>query len=315
MGATAARAAASPAARAAAAPVARAAAKPLPLDSLKSEDLPRARLIAADISALTFLRRETEYSANSFRRYMGPYPPKIGIAALGTLSDPARVNVAMLKLAGYENVLADWPERPGTVRPAAATGALAAWPEQPSERISKWFLLAFEREQGRGTPPEGRARFVPDWFESALAGLATLPAEQNRRVAWMHERMDRRIPIATFLAMARPAETDAPAGAGTTRAGAAVGRKGSAGASAGSGSPSPQLFDAQALSFARFLSQREAERFLGLMLERVLLGEPQSAAFNIAKNLLPRPDVLEKEWLAWVKESTGQRGAATGVAK
>lgn len=249
------------------------------------------RIIAPDFGALAALRREAEYSANQFRRTMGGYPPKLGIAALGTLADPSRVSDARLKVAGYDYVMRDWPAKPGEARPGAPAEDAATWIEQPSERISRWFLRTVEREQARGTPPEGRERHVPDWFEAALAGLATSPSEQNRRVAWMHERMDRRIPISRFLLMARPA------------AGAKTGTKRGATANP---EPSPRLFDAQALSFARFLGVRESERFLGLMIERVMLGEPQVAAFNIAKTLLPHPDVLEKEWVAWVKEGASR---------
>ncbi len=296
---------------------------PLPLDSLAREDRPRVRMLAAEIGALGQLRREAEYAANAFRRYMGPYPPTIGIAALGTLADPERVSDERLRFAGYPHVLRDWPRPPGG-RPAALAADATAWIEQPSERMSRWYLAAFESEQGRGAPPEGRARFVPDWFEAALAGLATHPSEQNQRVAWMHARMDRRIPIERFLAMSRP--PDPPVSAGRSRSGAGgarprgsvkeasgpagAGAGASAASSAGPGAEAPtrRLYDAQALSFARFLSHKEGERFLGHFLEKVLLGEPQRSAFNIAKFLLPHPEVLEKEWLAWVKEGAPQTG-------
>jgi hypothetical protein len=290
----------------AAAPARRAAAKPFPIDSLQREDHARARLIAPDFRALVLLRRETEYASNQFRRYMGPAPPKIGIAALGSMADPSRVSAAELKLAGYENVLADWPDPAGVPRAAALGGSAPAWRAQAPERISRWFLFAFEREQGRGTPAEGRARFVPDWFESGLAGLATHPSEQNVRLAWMHARMDQRIPMSKFLTMARPAERPASGKAAASPA-AAAGKAGAspAAVSGKAAAPSPQLFDAQALSFAKFLGLKEHERFLGLMLEKVLVGEPQLAAFGIAKNLLPHPDVLEKEWVAWVSAGAG----------
>jgi len=289
---------AEPGALAAASPAVPAVAAPLPIDSLLQEDLPRVRILAPDFGALAALRREAEFAANQFRRTMGGYPPKLGIAALGTLDDPSRVSDARLKLAGYDYVIRDWPAKPGVPRPTTPSEEATAWIEQPSERMSRWFLAAVERDQARGTPPEGRARHIPDWFESALAGLATSPSEQNRRVAWMHARIDQRVPTARFLLMARPAEA---------AAGAKTGAGGKRGASAAA--ITPRLFDAQALSFARFLGQREGERFLGLMIERVLLGEPQSAAFNIAKTMLSHPDVLEKEWVAWVKEQAGS-GAA-----
>ena len=287
---------------AAAAPRGRLPEAPPPADSLHREDHARARLFASDFRTLVLLRRETEYAANQFRRYMGPFPPKIGIAALGAMENPASVNVARLKLDGYEHVLADWPDRPGVARAAPRGGPGQPWEPQASERISRWFLLAFEREQGRGTPAEGRARHVPDWFEIGLAGLATRPTEQNLRLAWMHARMEQRIPIARFLIMTRPTEKPVAGKSSAARPGA--GNKGAVGAP-----PPPQLFDAQSLSFAKFLSMYEHERFLGLMLEKVLVGEPQLSAFGIARNFLPHPDVLEKEWVAWVKD--GAKPSAT----
>ena len=262
-------------------PAASGGARPAPfaVDSLKTDDFRCALIAAPDMRTLESLRREIEFSANQFRRFVGGYPPKIGVVALGSLPDPAGVSPAELKAAGLDYVIMDWPERV-KAPPARQAGARPARDDappaaSPAERASRWYLRAFERRNAVGTPPPGRTRFVPDWFESALAGLATSRSEQNRRIAWMRERVDQRIAFSRFLEMSRPSGGDA------------------------------RLFDAQALSFARFTCEREDERFLGRALEILLTGQPQSAAFNIAKNFLPHPDVLEKEWVAWVKENAG----------
>jgi len=71
---------------------------------------------------------------------------------------------------------------------------------------------------------------------------------------------------------------------------------------------SQRLFDAQSLSFARFLSLAESERFIGKTMERAMTGESQLYAFNIAKRLLPRPDALDTAWVEWVKAGAGRFG-------
>lgn len=238
----------------------------LTVDSLQVEDRKNYRLAAIDANALGRLHRDVDYCVNQFRRFVGVHPPKLAIAAIGNLPDPSRLEPAALRMAGYDQVVTDWPEpaaRAGTPRaPAVPLGVF-------SERASRWFLAAYEREKGRGSPPPGRSRIIPDWYESAIAGLASMPAEQNRRVEWMRAHLDEHVPVDQLLDATRPAK--------------------------------PELFDAQSLAFAKFLVDREGERFLGLWLEVLLSGQPQSAAFNIATTLMADPQSLEKAWLEWMK--------------
>ena len=283
---------------------------PLTVDSLASDRLRRGGVIvASDVNQLARLRREVEYGTNQFRRYIGMYPAPLSIAAVGDV-DPARIDPAILRTQGMDYVITDWPEprKPGA--PPANTWI--------SDRVAAWSLEAWERAKATGRPPEGRTRLTPDWFAAAIAGLATPPVEQNRRLEWMRAHLDRRVPLARFLEMTRPSGEAAgaagtsgpgldthpgpsppvrvPAGNGAARA---PKRGGPARATAG---PSDELFDDEALAFAKFLTVREDERFLGLWYEIVLTGQPQSAGFNIAKTMLSSPDAMEREWLAWMKD-------------
>jgi hypothetical protein len=197
-------------------------------------------------------------------------------------------------VAGYEFVLAEPADQVG-VPPAVTPENASAWATPGSERIARWYMDALIRQQA----PTGVV--IPDWFTSAISGLSTPPTEQNLRLAWMHDRIDQRIPLETFLEMKRP-EASVPKAAGKTAAGKPAVRAGARPAAAAG--PTQRLYDAQALSFARFLAAAESERFIGRVLERQLQGEPRSSAFNIAKALLARPDALEKDWLTWVKTGT-----------
>src|SRR5262249_6993218 len=134
--------------------------------------------------------------------------------------------------------------------------------------------------------------------------------------------MDRRIPIPQLLGMTRPEEGLAAQAAMDTHPGPSppirvrapmnapvrvkpshrAERRG--GAAAAAAEDQAKLFDTESLAFAKFLAAREEERFLGLWYEIDLTGQPQSAAFNIAKTMLPNPEVMEKEWLAWMKDPT-----------
>ncbi|HTO89642.1 MAG TPA: hypothetical protein VMJ70_00800 [Candidatus Sulfotelmatobacter sp.] len=272
-----------------------AAAAPIPVDSLQVVDLPRYKLYGPDIASLQLTRHEMDYAFNQFRRYIGDSPPKLTIAVLGSLPDPSRVSAASLREAGVDYVLTDWPPRAGAPPPA---------PEL-SERAGRWYLAAFERVNARASPPPGKARLTPDWFDSAVAGLCASPVEQGRRLGLVSAHIDQHIPIDRLLAMSRP-EPGPPAKSKGQPANAA---KSGGKSTPAAGKPAPAgatgadapFYDAEALSFARFLAMREGDRFIGWVLEPILAGEPASAGLNRAKTLFPRPDQLETAWVAWVK--------------
>jgi hypothetical protein len=260
---------------------------PIPVDSLEKADLQHYRLYGRDIATLQLTRHEMDYAYNQFRRYMGDSPPKLSIAVLGNMPDPSRVSASSLRDAEVDYVVSDWPPRSG-----AAPGAA---PEL-SERAGRWFLAAFERVNARGSPPPGKTRLTPDWFDSGLAGLCASPVEQNKRLDLVSAHIDQHIPIGKLLDMTRPASAS-PASAKPKSSAA---KSKSSSATAGAIDPQ-QFFDDEALSFSRFLAMREGDRFMGWMLEPVLGGEPQSAGFNRAKTLFPRTDQLESAWVSWVK--------------
>jgi hypothetical protein len=254
---------------------------PIPVDSLEVADLKRCKLYGPDIATLVQARREIEYAINQFRRYIGDTPPKLTIAVLGTMSDPSRVSAASMREASVDYVVTDWPARPGAATPATPAPTL-------SERAGRWELLAFEKLNAKASPPSGKTRLVTDWFDVGLGGLCAAPAEQNRRLDFMNQHLDQRIPIEKLLAMSRP-ERGAPAGAR------------SKGKSAAPAVDPQELFDAEALSFSRFIAAKEGDRFVGWVLEPMLAGQPAAVGFNRAKTLFARPDQLESAWLDWIK--------------
>lgn len=260
-----------------------AAAASIPVDSLQVADLRHCKLYGPDTATLIEARREMDYAVNQFRRYIADYPPKLTVAVLGTMSDPSRVSTASLREAGVDYIVTDWPARPGTTLPASVPTL--------SERAGRWELLAFEKLNAKASPPAGKTRLVTDWFDSGLAGLCTTPVEQIRRLQFVAEHIDQRIPIEKLLDMSRPAH-----GASAT------GRPKSTSAKIATPTVDPQeLFDAEALSLSRFVTMREGDGFMAWILEPLLAGEPASVGFNRAKTLFSRPDQLESAWVTWVK--------------
>lgn len=259
-------------------------AAPMPVDSLATETLRYMKIAAPDITSLSWLRRQADYAAKQFGNRIGNDPPLITLAAIASLPESRRPSVAVLRVAGYEHVLAERADKVGEP-PVETPENAVAWVPSGSERIARWYMEAFLRQKA------STGVVIPDWFASAISGFAAAPAEQNRRVAWMHARLDQRIPLETFFEMKRPEAAAPKPAAGKARPAKPV----------AAAAPSQRLYDAQALSFARFMAATESERFIGKVLERQLQGEPRSSAFNIAKRMLPRADALEKDWLAWVK--------------
>lgn len=297
--ATAALAGKAPAGPAAAArPAGHARPAPIPITSLRSDSTARFKVYAPDANALRLAYRDASAAIETFHRCVGQYPPPITVAALGTLADPARVDHAGLRAAGVTVIADDWPSSPERAAADAArsrdrNASPFRGPMPLAERIGRACLRQFEREHATVAVPPGRAHLVPDWFEAAIGGLVLGPAEQNARMAFLRDRLDRRIPLARFFTMERPAIATAPAPAATGRA-----RRG-----AGATRPveTAEIFDAQSLALARFIAARETARFLGDVLEGYLRGDPETVSLNEAKNLFPRPDALEKDWVAWMK--------------
>jgi hypothetical protein len=142
---------------------------------------------------------------------------------------------------------------------------------------------------------------LPDWLEEAVASLCEPPALQQRRLEFLSARLDRRIPLADLLAMSRP-------GAGArTRAAATPRKAGRAGGSRSALAESAEraaLFDAEALSLARFIADREDERFVGKLVDGVISGRTVGDVLNTTRILYSKPEALEKQWLEWIQSRT-----------
>jgi hypothetical protein len=141
--------------------------------------------------------------------------------------------------------------------------------------------------------PAGRARLIPDWFESAMGGLCLPFADENQRVAVVRKRMAERIPIMQLFSMERPSRKTPPARGAAGRKGAPV------------KAVDPELFDSEALAFAKFVAEREQPNMVGAILDAYLSGQPELFAINNAKNLMARPDTLEKSFVQWLQSGPG----------
>ena len=189
------------------------------------------------------------------------------------------------------------------------------------------------RTSGAGRVPQSGSHAghpaLPDWLEEAIASLCERPSNQRVRIEYLRARLDRSIPMEQFLLMARPeagpggARSTKAGGASATGAGAAksAGTAGAAGAAGGAdagkakgaatsgaaaavgGADAERLaiFCAQALSLARFIADREDDRFVGTITEGVLRGRTVGDVLNTSQNVYSRPEALEEQWRAWMQ--------------
>ena len=156
-------------------------------------------------------------------------------------------------------------------------------------------------------PPHPDIPILPDWLEEAVAALCERPALQKGRIDFMRANLERRIPVAELLTMRRPAVPDGgksakPSG-GTKappKAGAPKGKGGTSGSSAAAADRAA-IFCNEALSLARFIGQREDDRFVGTIVEGVLRGRTVGDVLNTSQNINSRPEALEKQWLEWMQ--------------
>jgi hypothetical protein len=267
---------------------------PIAVDSLSREDHARFQIWSPDLATLQVAHRDILLAANQVRHYLGEYPPRIRVAVLGALDNPARVNHAELREAGADWILDDWPAKP----PRPGKSAPADPPTPLSERAGRWFTHAYANANERATAPPG-GKLVPDWFEVGIGGLCLPPPDQARRVDYLRSKRQGFIPLTRLFTMSRPAPpaaTPAQAPKGATRS-ATPG-------AAQRATEQQKIFDAEAMAFLRFVVASEDERLVGVILQSYLRGQPETDAINTSKNLYSRYDLLEQSFLKWIETGT-----------
>jgi hypothetical protein len=249
---------------------------------------------------------EIRVAITQFESTMGEHPRKMAFVLFRSAAEAGRFDARPLTKRGLE--VMPWVLPAG----ASATGAPGDLdnPDPLGHEAGHRFLIAYAEhalaEAGKGglradtasatpnaaagTHPDVPA--LPDWLDEAVAGLCERPSYQRNRMVFMREHADQRIPFDEFLQMRRPAPPP-------------LRKSGKAASKAGAKPSAPDraaIFNAQALSLARFIAHGEEDRFIGTIVEGVLRGRTVGDVMNTSQNLHSKPDVLEKEWLAWIQD-------------
>ena len=304
-------------------------------DSMRSHVTRQFELYAPTDDALRLANSEILTAISQFALYLGESPKKMAFVLFRSAAEADRYDYSRLTRRGLR--VLPWvvpASPPGMPRPVEEGGDNPdPLPHEAGHSFLNAFVdhsLAAARSSGAGGPatdsvgsgpgpssasapnpgtPEpgsvvtgrhpGRP-ILPDWIEEAVAALCEPPSLQRRRIEFMRAHLDRRIPFAELLTMRQP-KAGAPEGPkGGPRNGV---RAGGAAAGTPAGAERAAIFTAEALSLARFIAERQDERFVGTIVEGVIRGRTVGDVLNATHSLYSRPEPLEKQWLEWMNPS------------
>lgn len=146
---------------------------------------------------------------------------------------------------------------------------------------------------------------VPDWLERAVPPLVAGSMGTDLISLQLAQHPDKLMPLRSVVTAPRPAapadaSQDGPAnrnGRAMPRGGYPAQGRGVRGAPALSGAA---LFDAQAVSFADFLAQREGRPFVGQVATALIRGRSFDQAIAGATTVPRDVDTLDRAWRAWL---------------
>jgi hypothetical protein len=251
---------------------------------------------------------EIRVAISQFENYMGEHPKKMAFVLFHTAADAGRFDSRPLTKRGLDVmpwVLAASPaaggDDPDPLGHEAGHRFLIAYVEHALAVAGRAGLRITDTSAAgsasAGATPHGTMPIshpdvaaLPDWLDEAVATLCERPSLQRNRIAFMRSHLDQHIPFDEFLAMRRPVS-------------AALGKNGKAASKGAKAAPDrAAIFSAQALSLARFIAHGEEGRFIGTIVEGVVRGRTVGDVLNTSQNLHSKPDVLEKEWMAWIRD-------------
>lgn len=156
----------------------------------------------------------------------------------------------------------------------------------------------------RWTPTDPR---VPDWIESAVPQLIAGASDADFVAGEVARQRDRLLPLRTLLTASRP-----PLPADSGRRGDDEGRLDSRGGRGGRGAArggrnaptleGVRLFDAEAVTFAEFLADREGRSFVGRVVAATMGAGSIETALREATSLPQDIDSLDKAWRTWLED-------------
>ena len=261
-------------------------------------------------------RAALDRAVRSYVRYFGETPPTVRAALVPV--DPRRSARPQ-----PDSLLARDSGRVVLLVPAiggrgsqGAVGTVSATPV-----VYEWFLERYGGEEALAKPDTVNGRplawrdhpKLPDWVEVALPELVAGSSRADVMIARLAGQTSDIMPLRELLTALRPRELPEREPADSVARGDAEQHIGPAGSVAEHGRQRPArgrgsrpalrgaaLFDANALSFGRFLLQREGASFIGATAD-VLAGGvvPADTVLSRASGNPPLT-TLDAEWRAWV---------------
>ena len=296
-------------------------------DTLYSLEGPGYDLLTRRRDLLVEGRSSLDRAVRSYVRYFGETPPMVRAVLVPV--DPRRSARpepdSLLRTRDSARVLLLVPAIGG--RGQSTVGTVSATPvvyEWISERYGgEEALAAPDTVNGRPLPWRDHPK-LPDWVEVALPELVAGSSRADVLIARLAGQTSDIMPLRELLSAMRPPEVPErePADSVTARAASATtveagqrtaerGAERSRNVRGGRIRPlrGAALFDANALSFGRFLLQREGAAFIGATAD-VLAGGVVPADTVLARAAGSPPlSTLDAEWRAWVarQRSIGPR--------
>jgi hypothetical protein len=239
-----------------------------------------------------------KHAQRGFGRYLGEQTPRVTVVSLPSDSALARHDLSRFRNRSFPLIV--WTEPVSQILRAApaqlAARARAEDPRSLSHDVGRAFLESFadqrRRQLGDAAPAAAagpRAAGMglrdhpglPDWFEAAFGALCEYPQLQQARLRAMRQSLDRRIPFAQLLTMARPKD---PARAA--------------------------LFANEAYALIHMIERVEDPAVINRVANHMVRGQPLGEALTNAKTLYSKPEVLETQWVEWMTANVSPGPAA-----
>ena len=165
--------------------------------------------------------------------------------------------------------------------------------------------------QMRWTPTDPR---VPDWIESAVPQLVAAVRDADFVAAEVARQRDKLLPIRALLTATRPAVPVDSERRDDERMDPRMARSGRGGRGGRSGPAleGARLFDAQAVTFAAFLADREGRPFVGRVVAATMGAGSIETALREATTLPHDLDSLDRTWRAWLEDRAANSGERMG---
>ncbi|MFL5578144.1 MAG: hypothetical protein ACJ79S_19505 [Gemmatimonadaceae bacterium] len=277
------------------------------------------QVITRDRELLPDAKTALDRTSSAYRRYFVADPPTVGVLLRTPPRKGARPD--SLAMPGARVVtMTGWRERDddprrGMLPPEVRSGFvalplarawLAALADSLAGPLADSLRAPASAPAGTGSPASaGRAAAtaaredprVPDWVERAVPALVAGEGSVDFVSLQLAQHPDKLLPLRSVVTAPRPAapadsDQGARGGRGTPRGG---GRRGGAPLSGAA------LYDAQAVSFAEFLAEREGRQFVGQLATALIRGRSFDQAIAGAGTVPHDLDTLDRAWRGWLE--------------